>query len=113
MATTSKDILKSARELIADSAHWCQEDLVETRPDGSYAYCALGAVNNATYQLQAETDDVHRKTYFAECRTIAIWRLEEAIDSNQRLAAFNDDLRTTHADVLAVFDKAINADERG
>jgi hypothetical protein len=35
------------------------------------------------------------------------WRRVTLIPSRQRLMSFNDDLRTNHADVIALFDRAI------
>jgi hypothetical protein len=67
-------------------------------------YCAMGAVGAATRQP-------HGGSRWAECDRALIksaprhrWR--EGVDGHP-VVAFNDDPATTHADIMALFDRAI------
>lgn len=91
--------LMAARELLSDPARWTkdmaardaggEECLVDDITAASW--CSLGAV------LKQHPDFKTEVTAFA--------LLEEA--ANHNVALFNDAPSTTHADILAAFDRAI------
>ena len=100
--TTEIDVLKLARSYIDTPRHWIKGSYAQTltgRTIGpcqplAACFCSVGAILRAANEL----------------RTLPIAGLETIggfIPTNQTLHWFNDDPATTHADVLALFDKAI------
>lgn len=92
MSTTAEK-LRRARKLIEDPAHWIKgasEDVI----DGRQRYCAVGAL--AT-----------QESWLGE----AYEALSTEVPSGWPVYLFNDDEATTHADVLALYDRAIAASE--
>jgi hypothetical protein len=103
-------VLRRARKLIANRKSWIKGAFIGKR-NGVQCYCALGALatgagikvkNGQTLSdaavLPAEYYDAHQF-------------LREEIGSyfSGWTPSFNDDKNTRHADVLAVFDRAIAA----
>jgi hypothetical protein len=110
VSTDQAAILRAARARIADPAHWTKGAFARTanvsldeRGTGCNAvdpratcWCAEGAIRFVT------NDDRHAHEAVGKL-------LELAVDPGGRLsiATFNDSSGTTHADVLAAFDRAI------
>lgn len=96
--TTPRDILVKARELIADPAHWTKGEFGRDAHGNGIVpwlegrkpvcYCSLGAILTV-----GDSGDEAARVLEKHMR-----------DSITR---FNDDPKTTHADVLAAFDRAI------
>lgn len=98
---TTLEILKAAREKIADEKNWMQREFAQdgnargiepTSPEAC-KWCALGAIR-------------------AICETQSIWDAMDALRKgfpggyrDYSIAMFNDS--HTHPEVLAVFDRAI------
>lgn len=99
------EILRKARELIADSTRWTKGAFARDEygypcsADDPYArvYCAIGAIEHFACA------EVHTKDSM-EC-WYAELTLQEFVGDNQSVTEFNDS--HTHAEVLAVFDRAI------
>lgn len=102
------DLLRAAREVIADPSHWCKgtdamdEDgkVCSKYDNAAVRFCANGAVRrarmltNANFNIEMTALDTLRSA----CPLANKW--EETPD-------FNDRPETTHSEVLAVFDRAI------
>lgn len=100
--------LRKARALIENPDHWVKGQYILIREDGSECFCAEGAFDQAgsddLLYLSGETDDDHWATTH--------WFLEMALPGTfHSVEEFNDNVYTTHADVLALFDRAIAAAE--
>lgn len=97
---TPREILVAARERVAKG--WSKRSYardVTGQPCGygsgaAVSFCALGAI-------YASADDL-----IAEITAVQTLRQTLGVRS---IPEFNDDRKTTHADVLAAFDKAIEA----
>lgn len=111
------EILKAARELISDPAHWLQNDFaadaagIETEsgmPD-AVCFCAYGALNRVTHTPDGMSIHLDGKLP----RDVAIRTLIDVIGGREphALAEFNDE--HSHAEILSVFDKAIEFIESG
>ncbi len=102
----SNEILKRARELLTPEGRWIKgalarsADGADVRDDFSNAtcFCALGAINVAWYSMLGG-----EKRSFLDAALL----LEDQLPAGMGIPAFNDDPKTTHADVLAAFDRAI------
>lgn len=119
-------LLRNARALIADPEHWTKGAYARTA-EGSVAYtqptvvytrleekddfeeeripckwCALGAVYASTYWPNFILEHAEKAKRF----------LNTASDEQRGVIAYNDDPRTTHAGVLAMYDRAIVLAER-
>jgi hypothetical protein len=101
--TNTIEVLKAARELISDPAHWTQEDFakdvfglpVEPLYHRAVCFCALGALAKA-YNLDPHEIDHSEAAYaIADAVNIGVDYIPE----------FNDD--HSHAEILAAFDAAI------
>lgn len=89
------NILKRARELIKDRKNWCQfSAIISKGADGSFAYCALGALNRISSASFYEIG-------------VAGNELRKDPEVKGSIAIFND--THTHAEVLALFDRRIAA----
>ncbi len=93
-------VLMKARDWLSDPAHWCQNALIIGHDgrecsfsDAPAASCAWGAIVIATGRPGITRDEPY-------C-------LVEKLCGEARLQWFNDDITTTHADILALFDRAI------
>lgn len=87
-------LLKSAKGIIAHPDNWTKGAECEQTWNG-YAYCMLGAVGHV-----AGTRDFGPEPFYS-----AIGRLKDVVSG--RISHFNDYHKTTHADVMAAFDLAI------
>jgi hypothetical protein len=91
-------IILKARELLSDPKRWCQGHL---RSGG--AFCTVGALCEAGGWADGSfmnRTNLGWKTYT---------RVQAALKQPIPIAHFNDDERTTHADVLALLDRAAKA----
>lgn len=109
---TPVEILEKARALIADPKHWTRkalarnsagQSLTDSELDLATCFCSVGAIRKISpgcvptpargdagcFLWEAINENV---AHDGDKRTIAVW---------------NDDVKTTHADVLAMFDRAI------
>lgn len=103
-------ILKEARALIADEENWTQGDYAQdkdgnqTMPSLSEAtcFCAVGAIHRVGRIKLSQSVPLD---------IISVLAIDEAVDrtdvgiSESAIIGFND--THTHADVLALFDRAI------
>lgn len=100
-----REILVKARELISDPARWTQgvaaknaRGEVTAAVDGdAVCWCSYGAIRNVV----GWHDNRNNLIFRAECH------LNHAADTSY--ISFNDRQGRTHAEVLAMFDKAIEA----
>lgn len=95
---TALEILKEARAIIATPGKWTKGEFARDKegnkvgicsPDASQ-FCAVGAINRIG---RAAGDVTFARAAFLEAEPAGVW--------------FNDHPNTTHADVLAAFDRAI------
>jgi hypothetical protein len=101
--------LQDARQWLSDPAHWTKRRAWRDRTgmetisaDCIGSTCALGAIS---YGMFRNTRDVDVPLYIQ-----AVDALEASLQSHGGIVpGFNDDPRTTHADILALFDRAISA----
>ena len=112
---TTVQILEEARALIDTPEKWCRAAYASDRPGrvapdeiehayspmepGATCFCMLGAVARAD-KCDASPHFGSREAY------LAVRKLENACGGP--VSRFNDRPSTTHADVMAVFDEAIN-----
>ncbi len=97
MGSTTKDILVAARGLVAHG--WCQGHAYRQAQD---EYCALGAVNNVGVTAQ-------NLCRHMEARELLKNAVSKRNFGDRDVVRFNDALGRTQADVLEVFDMAIEA----
>ena len=107
MSKEVADLLRRARAKIATPKTWTQGALsrdalgehIHPFSDRATCFCMTGATAAVAHSLEWNAAD---------------WSLENVIPGNSvedSLEGFNDALTTTHADVLACFDRAIAAEE--
>jgi hypothetical protein len=93
---TTLDVLKAARERISDPARWCQETYRVLDAGGSaIRWCAMATISDTT-------ENNH-------LLGVAWGALRRAMGGGC-IAEYND--THTHAEVLALFDRAIAAEEQ-
>lgn len=93
---TTLELLKAGRAYLAQGPEfWRQDGLSGTHGQGQC--CALGAIPYY-YRHGAKTEKAYR-------------RLRANLQGFRLVTLFNDDPTTTHADVLALYDRAIAAEE--
>jgi hypothetical protein len=95
-ALTPLEVLKKARELIADPTRWAQGDYERPGPCGT-RFCMLGAVYGYT--------DVGKEAANLLARAVGPGDRTEVV-------TFNDTAGRKHEEVLAAFDKAIKLAEK-
>ena len=111
-------VLETARSLIENPRHWWRRQYRHELADGEVAYCAIGATGGAVSIIAGDRTDSQYLMNLNWFRTNAIHHLGLAVpkgyasvvspDNNHHLVMmYNDNLRTTHADILALYDKAI------
>ena len=115
---TVKDILIEAREILVKKG-WTQGTMarnaarlaVGTRDEAAVSFCSAGAVNKAMYNYGVDPWAVYKGSNGRDAVTnnIAYRALKAIYSSDLSVAAWNDDPHQSKADVLAVFDKAIEA----
>jgi hypothetical protein len=88
------EALIKAREWLSEPTHWHQDP--DCYEDGRGATCAWGATQKFRERSQPCTDD-------------CLLDIQARALGFGCAASFNDDPNTTHADVLALFDRAIAA----
>lgn len=101
MHQSPEQILRGARELLSDPKKWTKGKLaknelgleVNTQDEAAVCYCAMGAIDKLA------GNDVVR-------HSAALSWLIAALPSGN-VVLFNDAPETTHADILDLFDKAI------
>lgn len=89
---TTLEVLREARELLSDPAKWTK------RGEHGPRYCTVSAVTEVS---GGRADDR---------ATRALYDALPSRWAGQYVHSFNDDPSTTHADVLALFDRAIAAE---
>lgn len=104
-------ILRRARERISDPARWCkgafssnamgQRCVDGPTASGARAWCASGSV------LAEHADNVGGEMALTALRH----QVRRSTGLRITIAAYNDDPSTTHADILALYDRAIAAEE--
>jgi hypothetical protein len=101
-AAATYSILKKAREKIADPKRWAQGQFA-TDKDGGFVdpqsphacrWCAYGAIMAVAG---------------VGTTTLAMAALNSQVPRRRHVVVFNDSARTAHADILALFDRAIAA----
>ena len=111
---TTGEILSIARVKIRNEKNWLKGQSTE-KSNGDFAHpssakackwCALGAVRSV---FKEGTEEHSFDTAMDEHMfQTAMFTLSKFTDC-KNIAAFNDHSETTHADIIAVFDKAIAA----
>jgi hypothetical protein len=102
-------VLRRARKLIADPSTWIKGSFTRKRK-GVQCYCALGALASAAGVKILNGKTLSDEKVLPEAYYEAHGVLNAAAklpETGWFFAIFNDSPKTTHADVLAVFDKAI------
>lgn len=98
--TTLRDDLIAARALIDTPEKWGKGRNRKALSDGSYCYCTAGAL---WFGLSYDADRA------SKCEDALIAALPHARFAGIR--TYNDDPRTAHADIMALFDRAIASAE--
>ncbi len=96
------EVLTCARELLSDPAKWIKGayaktaagSVVDATDPDACCFCALGAMRKCGGE--DNEDD-----------TPAAWALRDAANEKTSAHYYNDAAKTTHADILALFDRAI------
>ncbi len=105
---TPAEILQAARDLLSDPKRWTQ-GIFARRENGStcstfapeaFSFCSRGAL------IKVRPDDAVFQSY-AEAYAFLEKCVPEVYVGTEPVAHWNDHPDTTHAEVLAVFDKAI------
>jgi hypothetical protein len=105
-ATPSLEILKGARELLSDPTRWAK---------GYYAYTADGQQTSpvtpeaACFCVWGALDKVTGTFFGPDAFAAGMYLGNQLPEGWPSLANFNDAEETTHADLLALFDKAIES----
>lgn len=94
MGETTKQILVEARGLIEDEANW-----IKGRNRDGNCFCAFGAVLQAARAFGPNKWQAAEQALNKQCRVMF----------GELVFGFNDAKSTTHADILSLFDKAIEA----
>lgn len=106
------EILTKAKELISVPERWTQSTYARdqygchinaTNPAAT-CWCSLGAIRRAARdaRLHQMFEDEHAAKHYLECAL-----------GNRYIAAFNDAPERTHAEVMAMFDRAIELAKQG
>lgn len=106
-------ILERATELINHNGdHWIKGEFQSYYPrkDGRYAYCALGAINQAEHEIYCEgTADIRTcsRAQIDAKRAVSDAIYELTNGEYMNIPSYNDAPTTTYPDIVKVFDKAI------
>lgn len=85
--------LIAAKALIADPSRWCKRKMEE---DGSF--CAMGAAAKIGGGYSIDSD-----------RTKAMYLVLSRLTPGWQVSVYNDTPTTTHGDIMALYDRAIEA----
>lgn len=107
---TPKELLIKARGLIADPNYWMKGEL----DDGLGCFCTLGSI----YRILEDTYEYPANPGCSIIRDTAVEALAKNIPKEHEegkeptyeadmVADYNDDGKTTHTDIMALFDRAI------
>ncbi|HWU19350.1 MAG TPA: hypothetical protein VN155_16840 [Devosia sp.] len=99
MATVKENLI-AAKALIDMPEKWIKGTFHAWMPSGTECFCLAGAVIEASSH---DTDGLR------EAETISA--LVGALDGFDTVIGFNDAAATTHADIMALFDRAIAAQD--
>jgi len=104
----TSELLQAARHLITPNENWCKNRLTKTNPNGTMAYCSLGALdhvltenvvlNGAVSNVFAEAFKLLNKSIPENVPYCGDIPIEDIVDLNDC---------SSHEDVLATFDRAI------
>ena len=103
--------LQEARNRIASPNNWCKVHLQIVMADGVVLYCALGALYSAAEQ-------VARRMGLDAAEGMSSAKYSERVladalpDGCGTIREYNDARTTTHADMLALFDRALEAGDK-
>ena len=117
---TTRELLLKAREIIAKPEHWSKgancrdadgEPCHPSDDSKAVSWCLYGAVDRIGLLLPEEGDEALARAHTVACRALTgvIERRKRGMLGRQYTgpAGFNDAPETTHDDVLAVLDEAI------
>jgi len=101
------EILRDARSRIADEGNWLKYDF----QDGN-RHCLVGALSLAAGSANFRTPNgterrLARHLVMQLPKKVPLRTRLRIMPVRQRLMYFNDDARTTHDDVVALYDRAI------
>lgn len=107
MKDMTLEVLQKAREIISKPENWIQDDLainaenesVYVEDAGACKFCSIGACLRASYELRKKTGSCINAARSDLAATLRARGLGESV------AMFNDN--HTHAEVLTLFDEAI------
>ena len=100
------EVLVKAREWLSDPARWWRKDFTPvgcSRLQEAPATCAWGACMRAAGQREAHQSESPFSSGAVRLLAATLTGTNNPLD----VSDFNDDPSTTHADVLALFDRAI------
>jgi hypothetical protein len=99
-AHTPVDVLRLAKELIAQPDDWCQVDAIQFVDGNRYRRCAAMAINSlhCSPSSRAAWDIFYQVNCYPQYASIGAW---------------NDDPVRTHAEIMIAFNRAISAAEKG
>lgn len=100
---TSKEILIAARAKIADPHGWIKGAYSKNCPSG-WAYCALGAIKDNPGK-ECTSEQIEACLLLSN----ALPDPNTSMHYATRITDYNDLETTTHADVLSLYDRAIEA----
>src|SRR6266576_6120822 len=101
---TKLDLLVTGRAMLANEYNWCKGVGTRPGPDGGRQYCARGAISE---QLSTHDAKPMSKEHI-RLHAATIDALEDELpDYYANVQDFNDNRRTTHVDILALYDRAI------
>ena len=109
----AKDVLKRARKIL--ERNWVKNSYREQKSNGRYCYCAAGALFRASQLLKTGYNcPVHYNStdlnFYRQELHPPVQKAINILNSiipYKDITVFNDDLDTTHKEILEVFDQAI------
>ncbi|MGQ7794444.1 DUF6197 family protein [Faunimonas sp. B44] len=104
MSTIEKQIAEHALEIIKQG--WYQDDYCNAGEDlaAGTCFCALGAINRASYKLQGASDTIRRIEDRPEVGAVTD-RLRHIVGAG--VSAWNDDPDRTKEEVVTAFEKLV------
>ena len=109
------EALKAAKEIIATPEKWCREyyamdatgACISALSEEAVCFCALGALQRVCIVDLDKCNDYG--ALYADTASVLYRAIKNSIKKFCDVASFND--TATHADVIAMFDRAIAAEE--